>query len=132
MTTFKQGDFIKARVTAQGLTSGKMYQVTSLDIDNKGIFGTFVTYWVREIGKTTRPFAIGNAHMITDKMEPYRVTVLNRDGTPASATEFQDWFAGTDDAKAGLKAILEEQGYTVARVDVITEEQGRRATVRLA
>lgn len=66
-TFYKEGDTIKANVTAQGLEKGRCYEVTSLDKDDKGMFGTLVTYWVREVGSTSRPFAIGNAHLITER-----------------------------------------------------------------
>jgi hypothetical protein len=53
-----------------------------------------------------------------DGMKQYGAVIRNADGSSASETEFSDWFADDDAARAGFVGILREQGYGVASVDI--------------
>ena len=54
----------------------------------------------------------------TDGMKQYRAVIRNADGSPASGTEFSDWFTDDDAARVGFVEILREQGYGVASVEI--------------
>jgi hypothetical protein len=51
-----------------------------------------------------------------DGLKQYKARIVNSDGISASSTEFSDWFADDESAKAGFVAILSEQGYAVESV----------------
>lgn len=53
-----------------------------------------------------------------DGMRQYKAVIRNADGSPASRTEFSDWFADDEAARVGFVEILREQGYCVARVEI--------------
>ena len=53
-----------------------------------------------------------------DGLKQYKAVVHNADGSPASGTEFADWFPDDDTARVGFVEILREQGYGVASIEI--------------
>lgn len=51
-------------------------------------------------------------------LKQYKAVIRNSDGSPASGTEFSDWFSDDDAARTGFVEILREQGYGVASVEI--------------
>lgn len=71
-----------------------------------------------------------NAQILDDGTHQYRGFVF-WDGKPNGFDPqegFSDFFRNDEEAKAGLREIMEEQGYTVDRVEI---KEGRRAEVYL-
>jgi hypothetical protein len=44
--------------------------------------------------------------------------IITRDGERQSSTEFSDWFANDESARAGYAAIMASQGYKVRSVTI--------------
>ncbi len=63
----------------------------------------------------------------TNELKRCAATVT-RCGQPVSKTEFVDWFPNDEEARAGYREIMEDQGAKVVRVEIA---EGR-ATVEIA
>ena len=48
----------------------------------------------------------------------YLSIVRRADGSRATSTEYSDWFANDDAARAGFLEIMTEQGYKVQSVEI--------------
>ena len=65
-----------------------------------------------------KPMTLPRQRMRIDGLCQYTALVMNADGTPASMTEFSDWFANDEEAVGGFAAIMDAQGYKVVSVTI--------------
>lgn len=69
-TTFRPGQLVRSRVTAQGLVEGDLYRITSVAVQDTP-FGSFVRYYVQAADCATAAarlpaWPVGNGHLVLE------------------------------------------------------------------